>query len=287
MKLKSTKIILNRKSYQKERYKANIIYVNLLGRIGNVMFQIAAAATLAKKHNCKLIGIPTRYKVAEPDNCFLSEYLDQFKYTILRELDICISPPTPLGTIYMEPFFHYSPIEYSPQMFLKGYFQSEKYFDPLLIKNIFKIDHHTQNVLRKKYGEILDLPDLTSINIRRGDYLKVQDQLPVCSLQYYNDAIDKMGRTKPYLITSDDLTWCRKNFKGDMFYFAEKTNPTYDLYLQSLCKNNIISNSTFSWWGAWLNMHTNKMVIAPEKWFGPTYKNHNTKDLIPEKWIKL
>ncbi|MCD7977616.1 MAG: alpha-1,2-fucosyltransferase [Tannerellaceae bacterium] len=172
-------------------------------------------------------------------------------------------------------------------MHIQGYFQSEKYFDSSLVRNMFKIDNETQDFLKEKYDEILELPGITSINVRRGDYLKVQDHLPVCSLNYYNKAIEIIGKDKPYLITSDDLEWCRQNFKGDKFYFAECTNPTYDLYLPSMCQNHIISNSTFSWWGAWLNNSEDKKVIAPLRWFGPKYAEHNTQDLLPEKWIKI
>ncbi|MPM06810.1 O-antigen biosynthesis glycosyltransferase WbnK [bioreactor metagenome] len=282
IKLKYHKLILNKRIYNEGDY----IYVYMVGRIGNVMFQIAAASTLAKKHNCKLIAIPALYKVSEPDNCLLIEYLQQFKKTILRNVDICIKPPTIYRSAYFEPYFHYNPIIYLPNIFIKGYFQSEKYFNRNLVNELFRIDDATSKVINDKYGEILSLPGITSINVRRGDYLKLSDYHPICTLDYYNRAIDIIGRDRPYLITSDDLNWCRKNFVGDYFYFADYTSPTYDLYLQTMCKNNIISNSTFSWWGAWLNNDKDKLVISPKKWFGPKYAINDTKDLIPSEWIK-
>ena len=270
MKLKQrNKLILYKKEYEKEYFQANIIYISLAGRIGNILFQLAAAASLAKLHNCKFIAIPIHDKVAEPDNCILYEYLHQFKYTILRNIDIRKKPSTPYHNIYTEPFFHYKPINYSPLLLIYDYYQSEKYFDPLLIRKMFAIDKITKMSLSKKYGSILKFPNITSINVRRGDYLRHQDQFSVCSLKYYQQAIKAIGSNSPFLVTSDDLEWCKRSFKGENFYFAEQTNPTYDLYLQTLCKNNIISNSTFSWWGAWLNNTSNKTVIAPKKWFGP------------------
>lgn len=287
MELENNKFYLQKKHYKKESYKQNIIYVNLAGRIGNVMFQLAAAATIAKINNCVLIAIPMRYKVSEPDNCLLFEYLQQFKRTILRNFDVRLWPPSLYSTVIMESNFHFSPIKYWPMMLIKGYFQSEKYFESDYVNNLFKIDEVTLEKIKKNYNNVPDFTEMTSINIRRGDYLKLKDYFPICSIDYYKNAIDIIGRDKFYFITSDDLKWCKKVFVGKNFFFADKTNPTNDLYLQTLCRNNIISNSTFSWWGAWLNRHPKQIVVAPNKWFGLKYSSYNTKDLIPKEWIKI
>ena len=89
-------------------------------------------------------------------------------------------------------------------------------------------------------------------------------------------------------VFSDDIKWCEENFG----FLNNKTfisdNKDYeDLYLMSMCKNNIIANSTFSWWGAWLNKNENKQVIIPSKWFGISNSHLNTNDLYCDKWIKL
>lgn len=286
MQTTNSRILLKKRNYDYNYNSHNTISVTLAGRIGNVLFQLAAAATLAQKHQSQLIAIPSTYKVAEPDNCSLYAYLHQFRYTILRNIDIR-SSFAGVHYTYTEPFFHYTPIEYSPQMNINGYFQSEKHIDPPLVRRLFKIDGCTHSRLRQAYGEILNLPEITSINVRRGDYVRLQDQFTICPLSYYNKAIDLIGRDKPYLITSDDLDWCRANFTNGRFHFAAYTNPTYDLYLQSMCKHNIISNSTFSWWGAWLNENPKKIIIAPRQWFGPANAHLNTKDLIPDTWIKI
>ena len=89
-----------------------------------------------------------------------------------------------------------------------------------------------------------------------------------------------------YLIFSNDIEWCKKNFIGNQFIFIEGEKDYIDLWLMSLCKNNIIANSSFSWWGAWLNTNSDKKVITPKNWFGPAI-NHSTQDLIPEKWFMI
>jgi hypothetical protein len=171
---------------------------------------------------------------------------------------------------------------------INGYFQSEKYFINYKkeIKDLFKIDDETNFFLLKKYSNIISL-DTCSIHVRRGDYLKFPNIHPTQNIEYYNKAVGYIGENKHYLIFSDDIEWCKNNLnfiKNKTFIFGN--SDFQDLYLMSLCKNNIIANSTFSWWGAWLNNYKNKVVVAPELWFGNEV-NYNTYDLIPNNWIKL
>lgn len=265
--------------------KGNTIYLSLMCRLGNLMFEIAAAASLAKKHNCNLVVIPSGYFAPEPDNCMLLEYIQQYEGNIFRKITFSDSYPERYK-LYKEPYFHYTPIPFQEGMLLDGLFQSEKYFDKELVRELFKIDTETENYIRENYGALFK-EETTSINIRRGDYLALPDSHPVCSLEYYNLAIDKIGREKQFLVCSDDILWCKENFKGDNFIFIEHIKPLIDLYIQTCCTNNIISNSTFGWWGAWLNPNPHKMVIAPKRWFGKNKAHLSTKDLLPEEWIKL
>ncbi len=96
-----------------------------------------------------------------------------------------------------------------------------------------------------------------------------------------------IGQETRFLIISDDINWCKKNFKGSNYFFTDNNTALEDLYLQSLCTNNIISNSTFSWWGAWLNENPVKIVIVPKPWYGKEFLHIRTDDLIPEAWIQL
>jgi hypothetical protein len=155
------------------------------------------------------------------------------------------------------------------------------------ILELFKIDDETNQKLINKYGELLKL-DTCSIHVRRGDYLGLQNHHPIQPIEYYQKAINLIGEDKHFLIFSDDIKWCEENFS----FLNNKTfvsdNLDYeDLYLMSMCNNNILANSTFSWWGAWMNQNENKQVIIPSKWFGISNSHLNTNDLYCDKWIKL
>jgi hypothetical protein len=93
---------------------------------------------------------------------------------------------------------------------------------------------------------------------------------------------------KTIILFSNDIDWCKKNLilDGKELIYIENNFDYIDLWMMSLCENNIIANSSFSWWGAWLNKNNNKIVVAPKKWFGNALQ-HNTKDLYPEKWIVI
>jgi hypothetical protein len=106
-------------------------------------------------------------------------------------------------------------------------------------------------------------------------------------MPYFKRAINYFGKDKRYLLISDDIDWCKSKFKGSNFYFIDDEPPIIDLYLQTMCTHNIISNSTFSWWGAWLNPNPSKIVVAPIKWFGVQMNNFNTRDLIPQEWVRV
>ena len=266
--------------------KEKIIYVNLFGRIGNNLFQLAAAASLAEKMEASFVALPfSDYLPPSENQQSLYEYLQQFNDSLLRNIDLREGFPLEY-TDYYEPCFEYKEIPCINQLLLFGYFQSEKYFDEITVRNLFEIDVQTKKRIMQKYGNLLQ-QNPTSINVRRGDYLNKQNYHPVCTLEYFNTAIETIGKNQQFLITSDDLPWCKDNFVGTNFHFSEKTDPVENLYLQSLCANNIISNSSYSWWGAWLNLNKNKKVIAPLNWFGPEASELNTQDLLPDSWIKI
>lgn len=268
-------------------YTEPTLYVNLIGRIGNNLFQLATAASLAFRNNCRMVAIPdSSYVLPEPDNCSLYQYLNQFRSSLLRKVDIRVKKPMEY-ILYEEPFYQYKAIPYRNGLFLQGYFQSEKYFDSSFVHDLFQIDTNTYNLLFRKYGFLFQNKEVTSINVRRGDYLSCPDFHPVCSLEYFQNAVEIIGTKTQFLITSDDIDWCKSHFVGDNFYFADRIDPVENLYLQTLCTNNIISNSSFSWWGAWLNPNPNKTVIAPKIWYGAKAYGMDTLDLLPISWIKI
>ena len=111
----------------------------------------------------------------------------------------------------------------------------------------------------------------------------------MCDKQYYEHAmqiIEKRLNSPKYFIFTQDKDWAKENFQGENFEFVEGNSRLEDMLLMSLCKNNIIANSTFSWWSAWLNKNPNKIIIAPLKWYKGK-KNLTTNSLIPENWMRI
>ena len=260
-----------------------MVYSTLTDRIGNLLFQIAAGASLAKKHNTNYQGCIIDKFV--PEGITLAEYIEQYKENILRKVNMSSGIPKE-SVEYIQPTFSYSPITYFENIRLSGYFQSEKFFDKKLVAELFSIDDKSKKHIEESYGEIFK-NEIISINVRRGDYLKRPLRQPICEMPYFKKAINYFGRDKRYLIISDDIEWCKKKFIGDNYLFIDDEPPVIDLYLQTYCTHNIISNSTFSWWGAWLNPNVNKIVVAPKNWFGVQMKELDTKDLIPDNWVRV
>jgi hypothetical protein len=260
--------------------KSNFITCTKLGshgRIGNQMFQIAAIIGLAKSRNIKA-KFPKWY--CNYEHIYFSDY---FKNKIDETLDISL-----IKHRYKEPKFEYGLIpKYTEPVDLLGYFQSEKYFQNCIseIRNYFEPKDSLINKINDKYKN--ELSGLTcSIHIRRGDYVgsRVHD---VCNINYYNKCITHMKNLKvdKFLILSDDIQWCKENFIGNEFIFIEGNSTIEDLFIMSLCTHNIIANSSFSWWGSWLNKNPNKIVCAPSKWFADSssikqYESIYRKDMI-------
>ena len=249
----------------------------LQGGLGNNMFQIAAAHSLALDNN--------DISVFNGDNVGqVHKNINEYKDNIFKNVNIQKNPK--YKKTYNEPFFNFNGIKYMDGLLLVGYFQSEKYFKhnkKEIIKLFYPNEKHIQHI-KEKYEKILD-KKTCSIHVRRGDYLNLPNHHPVCTLEYYNRAIELMTVDK-FVVFSDDIHWCRENFIGDKFIFIEGNSDYIDLWLMSFCDNNIIANSSFSWWGAWLNKNENKKIISPETWFGED-KKLETKDIVPTKWKKI
>ena len=255
-----------------------MITSNLVGGLGNYLFQIAVTYSLSVDNNDELV-----YNIG--DCRIIHGHISTYLNNIFRKIKF-VDYVLPYVT-YEEPSFSYNQIEYKPNLKLNGYYQSEKYFlhNRGKILELFEVDGVTKKYIQEKYGDVL-LKDICSLHVRRGDYIKLPNHHPVCGIDYYSQAVDVIGH-KCYLIFSDDIQWCKDNL--DFIpnkVFIEGNSDYQDLYLMSLCNDNIIANSSFSWWGSWLNINPNKKVVSPKKWFGSAI-NHETKDLIPNTWIEL
>lgn len=183
-------------------------------------------------------------------------------------------------------------------LYYSGSWQSEKYFVEYKkdISEIFKFkkELHSKN---KSIAEEIIRSNSVSIHVRRGDYVNNKAYFrilgDVCGEEYYNRAIkliEQKSVENSYFIFSDDIDWVKENFsildnkKVTFVNWNTGIESHVDMQLMSLCKHNIIANSTFSWWAAWLNSNENKLVIAPRKWFKEKKLN---EDIFPSEWIKI
>ncbi len=257
------------------------ITVNLAGGLANLLFEISSAFSYGKLYNKQLI-LPHNHSLPMQGNSIINYKDNILRNFNFRNLNKNFKNISQKG-------FHYTPLPPFPNedVILNGHFQSYKYFDQYEseIRELLKPDKSTITYIKDKYGDILN-KKTTSIHVRRGDYLKLPDHYINLSLDYYQNALKYINNPGSILIFSDDISWCKDNFKGDKYIFIEDEKDYIDLYLMSLCDNNIIANSTFSWWGAWLNANPNKIVISPDKWFGPAKGERHLNDLIPKNWIQ-
>lgn len=260
-----------------------MIYVKLEGRLGNILFQIAAGCSLAKRLHVPFKAIITDYQT--PDGHSLAGYLALFRENMLRNVELLTEMP-PHGEVYHEPGFTFQPLPEKDNLILKGYFQSEKYFDEPTIRELFRVDPETDTYIHTRYGPLLDKHPVC-IHVRRGDYLHLEAFHTVCTSAYYRRSMQYFPETSYFLIASDDIAWCKTQFRGERFFFVEDETPVATLYLLGMCSHYILSNSSFSWWGAWLNPDPTKTVICPTPWFGYRLRHNKTIDLFPASWIRI
>jgi len=272
-----------------------MISVFLMGRMGNNLFQIAAGLSLAKKHNT-ILYIP-RF-TWNPPNMVESSYLECFELPDIHWVDRFINIKGFLLTYGEQKFSYNEEFEsLSDNINLYGYYQSEKYFKPYeqCIRSNFKFKNKIINSTITKLNKLdVDYKKATAIHIRRGDYVGLPDAYPLQSVEYYQEALKNIG-SKDVIVFSDDIAWCKNNFKSTSFtnfVFADM-NQQHTLCAMTMVSDLVIANSTFSWWGAWLNENKNKRVYYPKKWFGEIlpYKNstheETMKDLPCSEWIGL
>jgi hypothetical protein len=272
-----------------------MIVIRIIGGLGNQMFQYAMVRSMSieKKQNFKLdiSGFDT-YKLHnyslqhfnieanyyKKANRFLEKILNLFyKETKFTETDFGFD----------ENFVHLT----GDTIYLEGYFQSEKYFNKhaSAIRNDFKV----KSKLKPKTIETISYMktvNAVSIHIRRGDYL-TNEKHNTDKEDSYTSAIaiivSKINNPV-FFVFSDDIEWVKSNittkFETNFIDFNDVITNFEDLILMSNCQHNIITNSSFSWWGAWLNENENKIVIAPQKWFTD---DTNSNDIIPDTWLKV
>lgn len=230
-------------------------------KLGNALFKLAAAYALALRNNDTFLLPKWRY----------SEF---FKKVPAYQGES-------IKHIYQTQEYHYKPIPYIQDMAIRiqgaGCFQSENYFSDYA--------NDVRDFLTPRCDKKFPFADsiTCSIHVRRGDYVHLQNSFPLLTMDYYNFCIAFTSfKNIKFIVFSDDISWCKSNFKGD-FFFVEGNTDIEDLCWMTQCTHNIIANSSFSWWGAWLNSNPNKVVYAPKVCF----YGIDTKDYIPANWSKI
>ena len=292
-----------------------MIIIKLQGGLGNQLFQYATALALAKIHNTTvgfdLSFFDSNQKLITPRKFDLHLLGIPNHKTPIQDLFAYELVPIPfkkkvsklfrnLGNkkLYREASFLYNQTIFkktSGNCHLTGYFQSEKYFKSVEqeLRNTIQ-----RPVINSDIFSSMACCNSVSLHVRRGDYINsssTHEFHGVSSLDYYTQAIQFITsriQNTHFFVFSDDLPWVQNAFK-DMqgpFIFVDGNHgdKSYlDMVLMSYCKHHIIANSSFSWWGAWLNPSTTKIVIAPQRWFANEKAQIQTTDIIPESWIKI
>ncbi len=293
-----------------------MIIVRLTDGLGNQMFQYALGRKLSQLHSTDLKLDINWYKGKKEhqqkrkysldcfniqENVATQKDLDFFfKRNQLRSINSkarkLLGLP-PYKAIVTQNQFQFEPriFESPKNVYLKGYWQTEKYF--IDIRDILLKDFSFKTELNSSARTIrqeIDNSESVSVHIRRGDYITNSDVNRVhgiCSINYYKTCIDYIKKNINYphfFIFSDDMEWVRKNIAFEdktTFVSSNKFKDFEDLRLMSLCRHHIIANSSFSWWAAWLNSNSNKIVCAPKQWF--SVSSRDTSDLIPTTWLKF
>jgi len=161
----------------------------------------------------------------------------------------------------------------------KGYFQTEKYFEHCRdkVRETFVFKEEIKD-RANQWIESYKQHNLVSLHVRRTDYIHLPNHHPLCTLDYYKTAIAEFPDAH-FIIFSDDIEWCKENLQIKNATFADTGSDYVDLCVMSMCNHHIIANSSYSWWGAWLNPSETKRVIAPKIWFGPAYFHYKIEDL--------
>lgn len=290
-----------------------MIIARLLGGLGNQIFQYSLGRHLAIRLSAELkfdiTGFETFYKLHKyslwslniKENFASKEEIELFTAIpekVISKVALKFKRKFNQYAIITEPHFHFYErvFELKGNIYLDGYWQAEKYFKS--IREIILKECSVKNELSGRDKEIAEMMSKTNavcMHIRRADYVKntnTNDVLGTCSIDYYTRSADIIAEKKndpTFFVFSDDHEWVKENIKLNYpVVYVDHNNADKnfeDLRLMSLCKHNVIANSSFSWWGAWLNNNPEKMVIAPQKWFNNF--DANTKDLYPVDWIKI
>jgi hypothetical protein len=286
-----------------------MIIVRISGGVGNQLFQYAAGRALALRNN-DVLKIDTQaldsgdrpYALEsfniQADKASKSDFESiGLSYVYKKDLFSKILKYVLRNKITRETGFTFNPglLKLTGNQYIAGLWQSEKYFadqvDSIRKELVLRqsLSTHAQEIYNQMQSSVS-----VSLHVRRGDYVQnphTNKKHGACSPEYYDAAlkyISSLVSTPHFFVFSDDIEWTKAHIKidGTVTYVSGDNDITYleELFLMSACKHNIIANSSFSWWSAWLNRNNSKTVIAPKKWMEIDI---DTTDLVPSTWIRL
>lgn len=293
-----------------------MVIIKLQGGLGNQMFQYAFGYTIAKKYNrtlkldvsgfkrnglrqYQLQSYPIKHETASKKEILALRYEQEplikcitRRFTKTKRKD----SPNYYREKKNEPFVFNDSYPKSDNIYFEGFWQNERYFytSKDCLSKIFEPEASADESFNFYKNKITNSASV-SLHIRRGDYAQNTSALEkhgLCDLNYYTAAINKIVHEVPnpvFFIFSDDITWTKKNMPDlqHAFYIENIRDRTdaLEMQLMKLCQHNIIANSTFSWWSAWLNQNPNKKVIAPRTWCLST--EFDSSDIVPRNWTRL
>lgn len=291
-----------------------MVIIKITGGLGNQLFQFALGLALEETLGFQVKYDLSAYKIVGSRKFDLDKFVGNLKIANSEEIErnnnviqkikfqIFQWVGFPFGlkglNYYLERNFQYDAnvFELANDVYLSGYWQSEKYFVNHRVKLLERIKiSDSQSPENMKYLKRIRSSNSVSIHVRRGDYVsnsKANSIYATCDLGYYEKAIQHLSaqfEDLTFFVFSDDMEWVTTHFskfERIIFVNANHGDTAFeDLKLMSNCKHNIIANSTFSWWAAWLNQYERKVVIAPKSWY--TQKWRNSANLVPADWYRL
>ena len=288
-----------------------MIIVKIQGGLGNQMFQYALGRALAEKHSQELYLDAREY--LRP-SCKREYGLDHFSiraksasladvksmetphFILKKKLKKLFGLPYRLSPAHvLEEKFNLQPSVLERSFgYFDGFWQTQKYFSGIsdILRKEFSFKDSDKYSRGAAFSKIVS-SNSVSLHIRRGDYVKVkrtQRRFNVIRGSYFKNSVEYMRskiKNPHFFIFTDDPKWVKDCFPmNENFTLVSSSGMYEDLFLMSQCRNNIIFNSSFSWWGAWLNKNPEKLVVAPDMWFTPHYKL-DYSDVVPPDWIKI
>ena len=295
-----------------------MIIAYIFSGLGNQMFQYAAGKALALHHKTTLkmdiqwfeetdkqqtkreyglgiFNLPDPIASKKETQYFTNKPPDNIFGRLKVKYHLSIPPYK--RPIYEEPYFHFDShfFDGRKSALIIGYWQSEKYFLPIadLIRKTFTLPVNGSE--NQEWERKICSTNAVSLHVRRGDMIHNPEVARVhgsCDIQYYIKAVELLSKEishPEFFIFSDDPEWCLQHIQIPFPTHVIQNNQGHDswqdMQLMRMCRHHIIANSSFSWWGAWLNPMSEKKVIAPARWFNSEDKD--LRDLLPSGWIRI